>query len=94
MVIFGMREHFPDVELLPVIVNYSDDTKIVAAHVKYGVRRHIVGRIERLLDLGEIVKAGCTCEPVPCLQRRFGDRVFKPEGFNRFFGNDMHGKII
>ena len=32
-----MREHFPDVERLPVVVDRRDDTKAVSADIKHGV---------------------------------------------------------
>nr|WP_233212449.1 hypothetical protein [Collimonas sp. PA-H2] len=85
-----MGKHFPDIQLLPVVMNRGDQTGIVAADVEYRKRTNIVRRIERMPDFREIRKAGCAHQSVPRQQGWPGRRMLQAKNFNRFPGDDMH----
>ena len=89
-----MREHLANIKFLPVEVQNTDDTKVVSTNVKNRERRHIVRRVKDFFDLKVTQKIRRFDKPIPCLQRHSGAGVFKPEGFQCIFGNDVHAAMI
>lgn len=93
-VVIGVRQYGPNEDLVPVVVDYSDQSILVATDVEHRQAVHVIGTGERRSQVVEVGKNFAFHRAIPRLQRTFGVWVLYPELNKCRLGNDVHVQSI
>jgi hypothetical protein len=93
-VVLGMREHMPDVHYLPVVMDGSDEPKLIPSDIKDRVPAHLIGGRECDPQTGKGPIGGLSNDRQPVHQR--GSRIrMNPREFDQPPSrDDMHAGMI
>lgn len=93
-VVLGMRQHRPNEDLAPVVVEHGDQPVLVATNIKNRLPVYVIGTGKRFPQIIEVCKDLTFHRVVPRLQRTLGVRVFFPKLNEDRLGNDVHRSIL
>jgi len=87
-------QNIADVQLLPVEVDRSNKSVLVATKIEHEVSPDFVDRVECVAQIGKRLKRTAFNYSVPGLQGTFGFRMHLPELFQEFLADDVHLSIL
>lgn len=88
-----MCHHLLHKDFVEPVSHDDHQTIVVTAHVKDGVRRHVVGRIEEFPDMIEVREFDVLYHRVPFAQYIFCLRMLLSELAKHLDGNDVHARL-